>query len=188
MAVAEEQWVVKQMIKIAKLQGFANTTVDPSPMQERIESVKSGIISGCATSLVWSVGSYVSRAWQGFGAIELLLTVGIAGISGFLFGVTYRYIIRHDRNPHLQSGAVGAFALVRGLSQAEPLLSSTSVQWGLILLLLGQNFLMFTIARWLLDQCYDRGWLSRFPSVVDEVLPESVLIETTDAFTETSVR
>jgi hypothetical protein len=120
-----------------------------------------------------------------------LLAAGIAGGSGLLFGLTYRYVIRHDRNPHLKSGAVGAFALVRGFAQAEPLLLSAPMQWQLLLFLLGQNFLMFTLARWLLDQAYDRGWLRRFPMTpmtTDAAInPELIPHVNTDASTETSL-
>lgn len=43
----------------------------------------------------------------------------IAFFSGLLFGVTYRYLIRSDKNPQLKAGGVLAFGLVRGLTQIE---------------------------------------------------------------------
>jgi hypothetical protein len=146
-------------------------------MQERLESLKAGIVSGIVTTTIWIASALAAGPRLGLDRPGLFLAAGIAGFSGFLFGVTYRYVIRHDRNPHLQSGAVGAFALVRGLAQIEPLLRQESIPWELALILLGQNMVMFTVARWGLDGLSDRGWLSRFP-----MLPKK-----TDAPLETSV-
>jgi hypothetical protein len=150
-------------------------------MQERVESLKAGIVSGTVTAALWSAIALVAGPRLGLDRPGLLLAVGIAGFSGLLFGVTYRYVIRHDRNPHLKSGAVGAFALVRGLAQVEPMLRQSPLPWELILLLLAQNWVMFSGARWLLDGLSDRGWLSRFP--MSPTLPP----KKTDAPLETSV-
>jgi hypothetical protein len=51
--------------------------------------------------------------------LQVLLSGIILGFSGFLFGVTYRYIIRVDTNPHLKTGGILVFGLVRGLTQIE---------------------------------------------------------------------
>lgn len=87
--------------------------------KERIESLKAGIVGAvafsCALGVVWGVNLSVAQkpliliplGW--YGGIEL----AIAAATGFLFGVTYRYIIREDQNSHLQDGAVLAFTLVR---------------------------------------------------------------------------
>ena len=146
-------------------------------MQERLESLKAGVVSGSVTTTLWIAIALAAGPRLDLDRPGLLLAAGIAGFSGFLFGVTYRYVIRHDRNPHLKSGAVGAFALVRGLAQIEPLLRRASIPWELILILLGQNMVMFTVARWVLDGLSDRGWLNRFPTVPKK----------TDAPLETSV-
>ncbi|MDJ0636429.1 MAG: hypothetical protein QNJ34_24845, partial [Xenococcaceae cyanobacterium MO_188.B29] len=71
---------------------------------------------------------------------------GIAWISGFLFGVTYRYIIRGDRNSHLNDGAVLAFGLVRGLALLE---ETTVLSSGSILLI--ESVICFALARLSLD-------------------------------------
>ncbi|PSB03417.1 hypothetical protein C7B69_26410, partial [filamentous cyanobacterium Phorm 46] len=47
----------------------------------------------------------------------------MAVVGGFLFGVTYRYAIRRDTNPHLKSGVVLAFGLVRAFGQLDAGLS-----------------------------------------------------------------
>ncbi len=146
-------------------------------MPERVESLKAGVVSGSTAAALWSAIALAAGPRLDLDRPGLLLAAGIAGFSGFLFGVTYRYVIRHDRNPHLKSGAVGAFALVRGLAQIEPLLRQESIPWELIVILLGQNMVMFTVARWVLDGASDRGWLSRFPMVPKK----------TDAPLETSI-
>jgi predicted permease len=152
-------------------------------MQERLESLKVGVVSGSVTLVIWAAIALATNGLHPHDRTGFLLAAGIAGFSGLLFGVTYRYVIRHDRNPHLKSGAVGAFALVRGLAQIEPLARSWPLPWLLLLLLLGQNLAMFTGARWVLDWGRDRGWLSRFPMVTPPLMP----LKETDASIETSV-
>lgn len=156
-----------------------------TPMQERLESLRSGISSGVLASLLWGALQIpLLGGVQGarFSPLVLLLTVGIAGFSGFLFGVTYRYIIRRDQNPHLKSGAVGAFALVRGLSQVEPLLL-TQRWWG-ALLLVGQNFLLFFLLRLSLDWAIDRGLIQRFPMMVPVCSTHSTVLQKVGASVE----
>jgi hypothetical protein len=153
--------------------GFEPTGFEPTQWPERLESLKAGAIGGISSGLTWGSLEWGLSPWRG-GTGWLMLTLGcaVAGLTGFLFGVTYRYVIRHDRNPHLKSGAVGAFALARGLAQIEPRLVEQlpllpSGQWSLsafalMLLLLGQNLVMLTIARWGLDFAMLRGWIKRF--------------------------
>lgn len=84
---------------------------------------------------------------------------GIA-LSGFLFGVTYRYIIRQDRNSHLRGGAVLAFALVRTSSWLDPRLVTNVFQaWPNLLGALVLNIIGFAAARSCLDLAMTRQWL-----------------------------
>ena len=129
----------------------------PSLVTERIESVKAGITSAAAFGLA-EITLILTHS-----AVDLRLTtnlslpqfttlwsyiqyLSIAGISGFLFGVTYRYVIRGDRNPHLQDGAVLAFGLVRGLAAIED--TQSTPLWGLIIL---ESIICFAFARIALD-------------------------------------
>ena len=80
----------------------------------------------------------------------------IALISGFLFGVTYRYIIRQDQNSHLKSGAVLAFALIRGLAWVDAMDWSLSEILGLVLPV-GESVVLFAIAQLALDQALQKG-------------------------------
>ncbi len=129
----------------------------PSLQTERIESFKAGMIA----SIFFVVADFAGREFntyvlsipgeqfsylQQYGSIDLLIPGGIAWISGFLFGVTYRYIIRGDRNSHLNDGAVLAFGLVRGLALLE---ETTVLSSGSILLI--ESVICFALARLSLD-------------------------------------
>lgn len=92
---------------------------------ERLESLKAGAVAAFAMFL--GFGAIVAGnslmladrfdvlASLHIEAIDLnfALRGTIALLSGFLFGVTYRYAIRRDVNPQLKSGVVWAFGLVR---------------------------------------------------------------------------
>lgn len=78
------------------------------------------------------------------------LRCAIAGISGFLFGVTYRYVVRTDQNSNLKMGAVGAFGLVRGLAQIDTGVVLKGNGW-LLLILLGESVVLFAIAQLVLE-------------------------------------
>ncbi len=144
--------------------------------QERIESIKAGLlgaISCVVTAILLSLleatllpelhnfnggeapGSLISPLpWQSLGW-------AIACLTGFLFAVTYRYVIREDPSSHLRSGAVLAFGLVRGLAQVDAawLLQG---DWLLLIVLLGESLVLMAIARVVLDLGLDQGWLRPF--------------------------
>lgn len=153
-------------------------------MQERLESLKAGVIGSL------SVGSafLVTTAVNGFLLnqyflilninqvplinlqiinspinLQLIVSAVIAGFSGFLFGVTYRYIIRLDKNGHLKSGAVFAFALVRGLTQIEFAWSFNNTILP-FLILAAENMLWFALAVTFLDIAISLTWLKPFSS------------------------
>jgi hypothetical protein len=131
---------------------------------ERIESVKAGSLGGIATGIVDGVTILVdrlvlpefSRSLPSIG-----LEVAIAIVGGFLFGVTYRYIIRTDRNDHLNSGAVLAFGLVRGLAQVnvdEFDLSQVWIDGSSV----AKSIFMFAIARYAIDYALNANWVLPF--------------------------
>lgn len=101
----------------------------PSLVTERIESVKAGILAAAVFGLMDAIFIILNHSlrnltidwqiWQITSVTDLALRLAIAFSSGFLFGVTYRYIIRGDRNSHLQEGAILAFGLVRGFALIE---------------------------------------------------------------------
>lgn len=136
---------------------------------ERIESVKAGIVGAGAfiiaeliiqiiRSLIIPVltsntaGIIIDYRW--------LVQLAIGAISGFLFGVTYRYIIRGDRNSHLNDGAVLAFGLIRGLALVEPNFTLSDLLSGLFLII--SSIVCFAIARIVLDLAIARELIKPF--------------------------
>jgi hypothetical protein len=141
----------------------------PSLVTERIESVKAGIFGaaafvgaelvfllaqGLVLELLPELNHYLLALVIGDRTeielgIELGIVLGIGAVSGFLFGVTYRYIIRSDRNSHLNDGAVLAFGLVRGLALGEKdiVVAELLSLGGFVL----QSIICFAIARLILD-------------------------------------
>ncbi|MEM8602788.1 MAG: hypothetical protein AAGF24_02990 [Cyanobacteria bacterium P01_H01_bin.121] len=88
-------------------------------------------------SVLWQpVGSFTWRLPLGFGSVsdswQCLQLAGTAMASGFLFGVTYRYIKTIEQqtvtNPQLQAGTVLAFSLIRVLTLIESLTSRSLTQ------------------------------------------------------------
>ena len=142
-------------------------------MAERLESLKAGVNGSISLGLAFLSTSLINVFWLdkyfplvGYDKIDLvnlqvLLSGVIAGFSGFLFGVTYRYIIRVDTNPHLKTGGIWAFGLVRGLTQIE-------VGWNInnpvlpFLILAAESILWFALAAFALDAAILRKWLKPF--------------------------
>lgn len=138
----------------------------PSLVAERIESVKAGIVGAGAFAVaelfflaipIW--GARVTLPMMASGGIWLV-QLAIGAVSGFLFGVTYRYVIRDDRNSHLNDGAVLAFGLVRGLAEVEQNLVLAELLSGLFLIV--QSIICFAIARFILDLAIARKLLKPY--------------------------
>jgi hypothetical protein len=131
---------------------------------ERIEAIKAGSLGGIAAGVVDGLTILVDRSGSSIYPKSLLslgVEVAIAIVSGFLFGVTYRYIIRTDRNNHLNSGAVLAFGLVRGLAHVNVDAFELSQVWS-DGLLVGKSVVMFAIARYAIDYALAAGWVLPF--------------------------
>ncbi|MDJ0556131.1 MAG: hypothetical protein QNJ68_17180 [Microcoleaceae cyanobacterium MO_207.B10] len=148
-------------------------------LAERIESFKAGTLAAICLFLSFSAiavlnNLILAQKFELLASLEiialdwnLLFQCAIAFVSGFLFGVTYRYIIRQDSNPHLKSGAVVAFGSVRGLGQIDVGLSSgTSFVnlWPLIVLGI-ESVVVFAIAGIILDLGINQNWIKRFNSL-----------------------
>ncbi len=142
-------------------------------MTERLESLKAGVIGSISLGLAFLSTSLINILWLdkyfplvsydqiNLVNLQVLLSGVIAGFSGFLFGVTYRYIIRVDTNPHLKTGGIWAFGLVRGLTQIE-------VGWNInnpvlpFLILAAESVLWFALAAFVLDTAILQKWLKPF--------------------------
>jgi uncharacterized membrane protein YesL len=146
-------------------------------MAERLESLKAAILASFGAIFAFTIISQINNLIQ----IKFLilsstfdlhwwLSATIVLFSGFLFGVTYRYIIRDDNNFQLKAGGVMAFALVRGLVQAEnklAMVSDINDIFSLALplaVLLAENVFLFSLAAILLDVAIQNSWLKTFKS------------------------
>ncbi|BAU63579.1 hypothetical protein STA3757_09450 [Stanieria sp. NIES-3757] len=144
----------------------------PSLQTERIESCKAGVLASIAFSMselgmqlfntivLLSQGEQLEIFTVSLG-IEFLSRVAIAAISGFLFGVTYRYIIRGDNNFHLKDGSVLAFGIVRGLALWEGMGIISGQLW-LVGLLFGESLFCFALTRFFLDFALERKIIKPF--------------------------
>lgn len=130
-------------------------------VKERLESLKAGGLAAIAFTGIYGITVAIHFFLGKTETRVPLLNIGSALLSGFLFGVTYRYIIRNDANPHLRDGAVLAFTLVRGSGLLEGLDSPLTQGLPLLLGLL-ESLIGFAIARSCLDFALGRQWLKPF--------------------------
>ncbi|MDJ0799683.1 MAG: hypothetical protein QNJ51_23200 [Calothrix sp. MO_167.B12] len=144
-------------------------------MAERFESFKAGIIGGLCLLCAFGITAWLAHlvlipylgllsfSYTNVFDLHFIFSAAIAGFSGFLFGVTYRYIIRQDENPHLKSGAVLAFGLVRGLTQIDMgfNLSDTLIP---AMFLAIPSLLWFFLTAKCLDLSIKWAWLKPFTS------------------------
>jgi hypothetical protein len=142
---------------------------DPQLMTERIESLKAGVIGGFSLGFAYLLTSLANTFVLGqdfelFANLQVtinwhwLVSWAIAIFSGLLFGVTYRYVIRQDKNPQLKAGGVLAFGLVRGLAQLD-----AGWSWAFVVLAL-ESVLWFVVAAIALDSAIRIGWVKPFAS------------------------
>jgi hypothetical protein len=134
--------------------------------QERLESVKAGSLAaiafGTVYGLAWLGNHYVGlAAWPELSFLPLGLNIGSSLLSGFLFGVTYRYIIRQDDNSHLRDGAVLAFTLVRSGGLIELQTGQGDLATAIALLMV-ESLVGFGAARSTLDWAMGHNWLKPF--------------------------
>ncbi|MCF4969879.1 hypothetical protein [Nostoc sp. CMAA1605] len=148
-----------------------NRILDQQYLAERLESLKAGIIGALSLSFAFLMTSLVNtlvlaKSFPILVSLQRefnwywLLSGAIAAFSGLLFGVTYRYIIRTDQNPHLSSGGVLAFGLVRGLSQTEAFNTHTHLL--AFVVLVGESILWFAIAAIAIDTAIKFAWVKPF--------------------------
>lgn len=93
---------------------------------------------------------------------QVTLSIASAAMSGFLFGITYRYIRRSDPNPQLRTGAIAAFGLTRALAQLdEGLLLGANLRG--LLVVAAESLGLIAIAAFGLDWAISKGWIQRLP-------------------------
>ncbi|MFN6486715.1 MULTISPECIES: hypothetical protein [unclassified Nostoc] len=141
-------------------------------MAERLESLKAGIIGGLSVCFASAIASLLNtlvlaKYFQILVCLQsdlnwhLLVSGAVATFTGFLFGVTYRYIIRSDQNPQLKTGGVLAFGLVRGLTQIELGWNFNSTIWP-FLVLAAESLLWFALAAIALNIAIKLRWVKPF--------------------------
>lgn len=138
---------------------------------ERLESIKAALVGAIATGTAFG-GLALANVFLGLALTpwSVGLSGAIAAASGALFGLTYRYVIRQDPNPHLRSGVVLAFGLVRAMALADgELVRHLVLPLGLNMYEVAQvgvlgleSLMLFAIARWVLDGCLTQGWIHPF--------------------------
>jgi hypothetical protein len=131
--------------------------------EERIESLKAGTVGAVAIAPLSILTLFINQQFFSAQFPLNLVSCAIATFTGFLFGVTYRYIIREDENSHLKSGAVLSFGLIRGLGQIDIGINTQSTLLPFVALA-GESVLMFAIARLCLDLALHQNWVRPFKS------------------------
>ncbi|RUT10075.1 hypothetical protein DSM106972_005700 [Dulcicalothrix desertica PCC 7102] len=142
-------------------------------MAERLESLKAAILASFGAIFAFTIINLIQIKFSIFSStfdLHWWLSAAIVLFSGFLFGVTYRYIIRDDNNFQLKAGGVMAFAVVRGLVQADTKLAMVSDINDIFSLalplavLLAENVFLFGLAAILLDVAIQNSWIKAFKS------------------------
>lgn len=143
-----------------------NTSSNFTPT-ERLESLKAGIVAGLSTGLMFvvltGVNQFVLFPEELFRIETWVISVAIAGLSGFLFGVTFRYAIRNDQNPQLKLGVVFAFGLVRGLTEVDGRLKNSSEIFPSLIVGV-ESLVLFGVAGLVLNWAIQQGWVKSFSS------------------------
>jgi hypothetical protein len=134
-------------------------------LEERIESLKAGVLAGLAFCLAYGLAVWANShpfelliPLQAIAGIEGWLRWGSAWASGFLFGVTYRYIVRNDANSHLKAGAVLAFAIARAVAPVglERFSAARMEVWAIFGV---ESLFCYASASVALDWALQRGWV-----------------------------
>jgi hypothetical protein len=144
--------------------------------KERLESLKAAAVSGAAAGAIaaalllyrQSQGVGVAAAIAalttgGIGSLSVWLSAAIAGLSGALFGLTYRYAVGRSQYGQLQAGVVLAFGLVRGLALVD--VGSALAQQGWpFAAAVAESLLLFGASAAALNLCLQNRWIQPFSS------------------------
>ncbi|MBW4459558.1 MAG: hypothetical protein KME47_04860 [Nodosilinea sp. WJT8-NPBG4] len=142
----------------------------PFTDEDRIESLKAAVLAGIAAgtvaaglllahrvpSLGWD-GALASIA-SGLSGSTFWISAVIAGLSGGLFGITYRYAVRQDENSQLKAGVVLAFSLVRGLALVN-VAAAVSLRGWPFAVAIAESLLIFATAAASLELARQQKWI-----------------------------
>ena len=131
------------------------------------------VASGLAALAAGAAGAAALAPFAAAAGGDSSFLLAEAFASSAFFGVCYRYALRCDwDNTQIKSRAVGAFAVARGLGQADLLLGggglagegvSLGEALGQALLLAGEGAVMFAAAAVALEFCTLQGWIAPVP-------------------------
>jgi hypothetical protein len=161
-----------------------STESDHLSVADRIESFKAGFLGAIASVFAFFAIALLHHFLQNILTVQLissfelgspfilLIKLGMIGFSGFLFAVTYRYIVRRDRNSHLKSGAILAFACIRSFGAIDrdlpalTLLPLVPIALAIAILLL-ENIAWLVIVQSILETAIQHKWIAAFGSAKD---------------------
>lgn len=147
--------------------------------QDRIASIQAAGLAGTMAGLAGSGLLMVHRAaalgWaaaaastiDGLAGITFWISVAIAALSGALFGITYRYVVRQDSSSYLRSGVIFAFSFVRGLALVNVGAAVTMMGWP-FLVAITESLLLFSLAAAVLEVALRRGWIATVAGRMNE--------------------
>ncbi len=146
----------------------------PFTDEDRVESLKGAVLSGSAAGGVAALLLLAHRvpalgAWvaltsiaSGLSGSTFWVSAAIAGLSGGLFGITYRYAVRQDDNAQLKAGVVLAFSLVRGLALVN-VAAAVSLRGWPFAVAIAESLLIFAVAAAVLELARQQGWVKPVP-------------------------
>ncbi|MEA5452509.1 hypothetical protein VB780_28310 [Leptolyngbya sp. CCNP1308] len=142
----------------------------PFTDEDRIESLKAAVLAGIAAGIVAAVlllahrvpslglGAALTSIASGLSGSTFWVSALIAGLSGGLFGITYRYAVRQDENSQLKAGVVLAFSLVRGLALVN-VAAAVSLRGWPFAAAIAESLLIFTTAAASLELARQQNWI-----------------------------
>ena len=142
----------------------------PFTDEDRIESLKAAVLAGITAGLMAAAlllahrvpslgwGSTLTSIASGLSGSTFWVSATIAGLSGGLFGITYRYAVRQDPNLQLKAGVVLAFSLVRGLALVN-VAAAVSLRGWPFAIAIAESLLLFAAAAAVLEVAQRQGWV-----------------------------
>ena len=169
-------------MQFSQLSKHISTESEHLSLADRIESFKSGFLGAIASVFAFFAIAllhhllpkvlpklHLVNSFEIDKPLVLLVKLGMIGFSGFLFAVTYRYIVRGDRNSHLKSGAILAFACIRSFGTIDhdllTFIHLSLIQGALaIAMLFLENIAWLAIVQSILETAIQQKWITAFGS------------------------
>ncbi|PZO36720.1 MAG: hypothetical protein DCF17_16895 [Shackletoniella antarctica] len=151
-------------------ESLAVTIESPFTDEDRVESLKAAVLAGTAAGAIAALllllhrmpfvswGAALRSITAGLGGSTFWVSAAIAGLSGGLFGITYRYAVRQDPNPQLKAGVVLAFSLVRGLALVN-VAAAVSLRGWPFAVEIAESLLIFATAAASLELARQQNWI-----------------------------